>query len=74
MAEEAIRALLDLEGWGKRTFKEIKRRLGGFEDDELRKLLVRAGAIRFTRRADGEELWGLRRRFEADVVRKATEP
>ena len=35
-----------------RTFDELKRRIGGFEDDELRKILVRAGAIRFYKRLD----------------------
>jgi hypothetical protein len=34
--------------WTWRTFAIIKHHLGGFEDDELRKLLVRAGAIRAT--------------------------
>ena len=37
----------------------IKKRLGGFGDDELRKLLVRAGAVRAFRNKDGAELWGL---------------
>jgi hypothetical protein len=57
-AETAARALLDDPRWKLRTFDTIKRHLGGFEDDELRKLLVRAGAIRF-RGPEGEELWGL---------------
>ncbi len=44
-----------------RTFEAIKKRLDIFEDDrELRKHLVRAGAIRFVRKEDGAELWGLR--------------
>ena len=58
MAELAAQALLQHEKWKKRSFHEIKKRLGGFEDDELRKILVRAGAVSF----EGEdrlELWGL---------------
>lgn len=47
MAEQVARKLLESETWKKRSFKEIKKRLGGFEDDELRKILVRAGAVRF---------------------------
>jgi hypothetical protein len=33
-----------------RAFDFLKRRIGGFEDDELRKILVRAGAVRFYRK------------------------
>jgi hypothetical protein len=60
--EAAIRDLLSDKRFleRKRTFKEIKRRLGGLEDDDLRKALIRAGAISFTRRSDRAEMWGLR--------------
>jgi hypothetical protein len=40
-----------------RTFRVLKYHLGGFTDDELRKVLVRAGGIRLT--AGGHEVWGL---------------
>src|ERR1700730_12573106 len=40
-----------------RTFRVLKYHLGGFTDDELRKVLVRAGGIRLT--AGGQEVWGL---------------
>lgn len=36
----------------------IKKRLGGFDDEELRRIMVRAGAVRFEG-SDGKELWGL---------------
>jgi hypothetical protein len=62
MAEEAIHALLMHEKWRRRTFATIKKRIGGFSDDELRQYLVRSGAIRGESRDDGEELWGLRSR------------
>lgn len=61
MAEEAIHQLLMHDHWRQRSFSLIKRRVGGFDDDELRQLLVRAGALRFES-ATGEELWGLRQR------------
>ena len=58
MAEQAAQTLLQHEKWEKRSFQAIKKRLGGFDDDELRKILVRAGAVRF--RGDGDlELWRL---------------
>lgn len=61
MAEEAIRQLLLDPRWKLRSFELIRRRVGGFDDDSLRQLLVRAGALRF-QAEDGEELWGLRER------------
>jgi hypothetical protein len=62
MAEEAIRLLLEHEDWTLRSFEEIKRRIRGFDDDELRQLLVRAGAVAFERTRGGDEMWGLRER------------
>ena len=59
MAENAARELLESKQWQKRSFKAIKARLGGFDDDELRKVLVRAGAVLFKGNNGGEELWGL---------------
>ncbi len=67
MAEEAVRQLLRHPRWPKRSFGEIKRRLGGFDDDELRRLLVRAGAIRFGEKESDDELWGLRERNEGQL-------
>lgn len=58
MAEGVARVLLQNERWKKGSFEEIKKRLGGFEDDELRKILVRAGAVRFEGDG-GKEFWGL---------------
>lgn len=67
MAEQAARSLLENLRWQKRTFTEIKKRLGGFTDDDLRKILVRAGAVRFERKEDGEELWGLLWRNHSEI-------
>lgn len=62
MAEEAIRQLLQHPDWAQRSFEAIKRRLGGFQDDELRRHLVRAGAVAFWRDSGKKEWWGLRER------------
>jgi hypothetical protein len=40
MAENAAGKLLESKEWRMRSFTAIKARLGGFEDDELRKVLV----------------------------------
>jgi hypothetical protein len=66
-AEAAIKKLLTARKWNKRSFKAIKRNVGGYEDDELRRLLVRAGAIRFYRSNDNEEMWGLLSKNEEEL-------
>lgn len=58
MAEQAAKSLLENDKWKKRSFDAIKKRLGGFDDNELRKILVRAGAISFED-SSGKEMWGL---------------
>ncbi len=67
MAEEAIRQLLQHPNWAQRSFDAIKRRLGGFQDDELRRHLVRAGAVTFWSDSGNEEWWGLRERNASEL-------
>ena len=57
-AETTAKRLLSHKGYTDRTFKAIKDSLGGFEGDDLRQILVRAGAVR-VKRSDGEERWCL---------------
>lgn len=59
VAEETIRYYLDHEGHLMRSFKHLSTKIAGFEEDELRRLLVRAGAVRFHRNEDKEEMWCL---------------
>lgn len=56
-AETIVRKLLSHDDWALRSFTTIKHHIGGFADDQLRQLLVQAGAIRFI--AQGKEMWGL---------------
>jgi hypothetical protein len=56
-AEGVAREMLMDRKWPYRTFRVLKYHLCGFTDDELRKILVRAGGIRLT--AGGQEVWGL---------------
>ena len=67
MAEQAVKSLHENPQWKKRSLSEIKKRLGGFDDDELRKILVRAGAVRFESKQDKEELWGLLSKNKSDL-------
>jgi hypothetical protein len=72
MAEETARALLSHKGFTDRSFDTLRRHLGGFEDDELRKILVRAGAMR-TYREDGSEWWRLVSRMDEYIEKKELE-
>ena len=56
-AEGVAREMLMDRKWPYCSFRVLKYHLSGFTDDELRKILVRAGGIRLT--AGGQEVWGL---------------
>lgn len=73
-AERVATRLLKNAKWKLRSFGEIKRRLGGFDDNELRQILVRCGAIRFhkngatvVKEGSDDELWGLYQRNKRAV-------
>jgi hypothetical protein len=69
MAEETARHFLSHKNFTDRSFDTLRNHLGGFADDELRKILVRAGAIRVYRE-DGSEWWRLLSRMEEFIERK----
>ena len=69
MAEETARHFLSHQGYTDRSFETLKKHLGGFEDDELRKILVRAGAIRVFR-DDDSEWWRLLARMDEFIEKK----
>ncbi len=58
MAETTARHFLSHKSYTDRSFDVLVKHLGGFEEDELRKILVRAGAVR-DYHADGSEWWYL---------------
>lgn len=68
MAEKTVLYYLKHKGYTDRSFKLLSKRLGGFEEDELRKILVRAGAVRYIRK-DGSEWWRLLSRID-EVIEK----
>jgi hypothetical protein len=72
MAEETARHFLSHRSFTDRSFETLRNHLGGFEDDELRKILVRAGAIRIVRE-DGSEWWRLVSRMEEFIEKKDLE-
>ena len=69
MAEETARHFLSHKSFTDRSFDTLRNHLGGFGDDELRKILVRAGAIRVYRE-DGSEWWRLLSRMDEYIERK----
>lgn len=71
-AEETAKHFLSHKGFTDRSFDTLKKNLGGFEEDELRKILVRAGAIR-TYREDGSEWWRLLSRMDEYIESKKKE-
>lgn len=71
MAEKTALHYLNHKGYTDRSFSLLAKRLGGFEENELRKILVRAGAVRYVR-DDGSEWWRLlSRRAKAGERAKA---
>lgn len=72
MAEETARRFLCHKRFIDRSFDSLRNSLGGFGDDELRKILVRAGAVR-TYRDDGSEWWRLLSRMDEFIERKELE-
>lgn len=69
MAEETARHFLSHRSFTDRSFDTLRNHLGGFADDELRKILVRAGAVRVYRE-DGSEWWRLLSRMDEYIERK----
>jgi hypothetical protein len=72
MAEDTARHFLSHKSFTDRSFETLRSHLGGFDDDELRKILVRAGAIRVMRE-DGSEWWRLLSRMDEFIERKTLE-
>ncbi|WP_332776542.1 hypothetical protein [Polaromonas sp.] len=69
MAEETARHFLSHKSYTDRSFEVLQKHLGGFEDDELRKILVRAGAVR-DYREDDAEWWYLLSRTAERIEKK----
>ncbi len=64
--EDLVLKFLNHPKWRFRTFKTIKHHIAGFEDNELRKILVRVGALRFTD-SENIEIWGLYDRVQDEL-------
>lgn len=69
MAESTAKHFLNHKSYTDRSFETLQKHLGGFDEEELRKILVRAGAIR-TYRDDGTEWWRLLSRMDEFIEKK----
>jgi hypothetical protein len=67
--EAAINVLLADGNDSMRSFSKIKHHLPGFNDDDLRRHLIRAGAVCFTNPSSGEELWGLLEKHRGEAFK-----
>ena len=67
MAERAAIHFLKHKGYTDRSFETLKKHLGGWDndEDELRRILVRAGAIRTYR--NNKEWWTLLSRLDEKI-------
>jgi glutamate mutase epsilon subunit len=71
MAETTVIHFLSHKSYTDRSFETLKQYLGGFKDDELRKILVRAGAIRVYRPSkENSEWWRLLSRNKEFIKNK----
>jgi hypothetical protein len=67
--EAALKALLSEGAYAMRSFAKIKHHLPGFaDDDDLRRHLIRAGAVCFTG-ASGNEMWGLLEKHKGEAFK-----
>lgn len=69
-AEDTARHLFGPKGYADRSFEVPRTHPGGFDDDELRRIRVRAGAVR-TFRDDGSAWWRLLGRMDDYIERTA---
>lgn len=69
MAENTAKHYSSHKGYTDRSFEVLQKHLGGFEENELRKILVRAGAIRIYKK-EGTEMWRLLSRSKENAEKK----
>ena len=62
--KEILLDMLNHRKYTDRTFDTLKNRIGGYSDDDIRKLLMEVGAQKVNRSTDGKEMWYLTERQE----------
>lgn len=62
--KELLLEMLNHRKYTDRTFDALKKRIGGYSDDDIRKMLMEVGAQKVRGKADGKEMWYLTERQE----------
>jgi hypothetical protein len=71
-AKGILEEMLNNKKFVDRSFAALKGKIGGFSDDEIRRLLIELGAIKTTRPDDNSEWWYLKdRRDERNKEQKS---
>jgi hypothetical protein len=65
-ADVALSKFLNHVRFKRRSFGYVREKIGGFSDDELRKMLVRNGAVRSFGTKDGKEWWELLNEYRVE--------
>lgn len=60
--KETLIELLNHKKYPERKFKTIRKRIGAFNDDELRVLLTEVGGVKVESKTNKEEYWYLKER------------
>ena len=63
-AKEILSAMLNHRKFTSRNFDTLKQRIGGFTDDEIRKMLMEIEAQKLSNPKDGKEKWILKERIK----------
>ena len=70
VVKELLTEMLNHRGYTDRSFVALKKAVGGFSEDEVRKLLHEVGAKRTTRENGTEEYWYLGSREEERLAKR----
>ena len=68
--KEIVLELLNHRKYTDRTFSALKKRIGGYSDDELRQILHEVGAQKSSRKDGGGEWWYLTERNDERIEKK----
>ena len=62
--KELLMEMLNHRKYTDRTFSALKKRIGGYSDHDIRKMLMEVGAQKVRGKSDGREMWYLTERQE----------
>ena len=72
MVKDILNDMLNHRTHTDRSFGALKKRIGGYSDDEIRQILHEIGAIKTTRPDDNNEWWYLKERYQERIEKRNT--